>query len=65
MLAVNDVQTITIAIVAFLVIMVVGALVRILLNRQDPAWRRIRIGFFVERDRTEKPTEDTYERGDL
>lgn len=38
----------------FVVVVAVLTLVRVLLKREDLAWARLRIGFFVERDRSSR-----------
>ena len=56
-------QVVAVVVAAIIALAFVAALVRILLNRQDPTWRRIRVGFFVERDRSYRPGDDeTMER---
>lgn len=41
----------------FVIVVAVLTLVRVLLKREDSAWHQMRIGFFVERDRS-KPERD-------
>jgi len=48
--ALSDASTITIAVVAFFVFLVVVAVVRAVLTHDKPPYRRYRLGVFVERD---------------
>jgi hypothetical protein len=50
----SEPTTITVIVVGFAAFLALIALLRILLRKNDPGWRRIRIGFFIERDPKER-----------
>lgn len=43
-------STITISVIGFFAFLAIVVLARSLLTKKDSTWRRIRIGFFIERD---------------
>jgi len=49
-LALSDHSTITISVIGLFAFLAIVALARTLLRKGDRDWRRIRIGFFIERD---------------
>ena len=51
MIAVTDVTYVTASIVGFFALFTLVTLARIIFRREDPNWRRFRIGLFIERDR--------------
>lgn len=50
MIALTDASTVTIIIVGFFVFLVLVAVARTVMRRDTPAYRRYRLGIFVERD---------------
>lgn len=42
---------ITISVLGFFALIALVSIVRIILRREESAWRRLRVGFFIERDR--------------
>jgi hypothetical protein len=46
----SESSTITFSVVGLVIGLAIIALLRILIRKETPVWRRIRIGFFVERD---------------
>jgi hypothetical protein len=46
----SESSTITFSVVGLVIALAIIALLRILIRKETPVWRRIRIGFFVERD---------------
>lgn len=56
-------SVVAIAIAGLIALGIVAALIRILLSKQDPAWQKIRVGFFIERDRTKTPSREEMEKG--
>ena len=51
MIAVTDVTYVTASVIGFFALFSIITLARIILRREDPGWRRFRVGFFVERDK--------------
>jgi hypothetical protein len=49
----TDVQ-ITLAVIAFFVILALLTFARLVLRRSPPTWRRIRLGVFVERNNVDR-----------
>ena len=50
MAAVSDVETVTLAVVGFFLVLALLTFARIVLRRMPPSYRRFRIGVFIERD---------------
>lgn len=61
MTSLDGVQTITVGVLAFFVLIALITIVRIILNREASAWRGLRVGFFVERDHA--PEQDPPKEG--
>jgi hypothetical protein len=52
---VTDTETITLAVIGFFLVLALLAFARAILRRSGPAYRRLRVGVFVERDNEERP----------
>jgi len=51
----DTVETVTSAVLAFFALLALVTVIRIVLNREAAAWRGLRVGFYVERDRDRDP----------
>lgn len=54
MIAFTTAETITFSVVGFFVLIAVLVFARLLVRRTPPTWRRYRVGFFVEREPTDR-----------
>jgi hypothetical protein len=51
----SDVETITITVIAFFLVLALLTFARTILRRMPPTYRRLRVGIFVERDNGDEP----------
>lgn len=58
MVALSDSSTITISVIGFFALLVIVALTRAVMRRDETPYRRYRLGIFVERD------DDKHDKGD-
>jgi hypothetical protein len=49
MLAISDASTITITLAGFFIFLALITFLRLLLRKEPPDWRKVRIGLFIER----------------
>jgi hypothetical protein len=62
MIAVSDATTITISVVGFLAFLAIVALARVLLRSEESRWRKVRLGFFIERNHVDDDRRERLEQ---